>query len=343
MQWRIGLIGLGNVGQGFIRVLENKKNILKDRYDFEFKLIGIADPVKGNAYDIEGLDLGMILNLLDKYGDIKDYDMEKKMDSIKLINDPVIDIIVEVTPTNLDTGEPGYTHIRKSLENGKHVVTSNKGPIALAYHELMELAYKNNVILRFEGTVLSGTPAITLVKEALAGCNVEGIMGIVNGTTNFILSEMEKGLSYKESLKKAQEMGYAETDPTADVEGWDAAVKTVILANSLMNTRITLKDVYREGITDITLNDIRKSLDEKMRIKLLAHIYREKDNVYADVKPTKIPLTHPLANVMQVYNALTFKTDHLGEITIVGPGAGRIQTGQALLSDILYINRLLHR
>lgn len=340
MVWRIGLIGFGNVGQGFIRVLEEKKDILKEKYSFEFKLIGIADPIKGNAYDIKGLGLNDIITLLNRDGDIRKYSGEKSIDGLSLIEDENIDIIVEVTPTNLDTGEPGYTHIKRSLEYGKHVVTSNKGPIALAYHELKKIARERNVILRFEGTVLSGTPAISLVREALAGCDIKEIMGIVNGTTNFILTKMERGISYEEALKIAQEMGYAETDPTADVEGWDAAVKTVILANTLMGGDIILKNVERRGIIGITLEDVNEALKEKKRIKLLASITKKDNELMASVKPTKIPLAHPLANVMDVNNALTFRTDHLGEVTVIGPGAGRIQTGQALLSDMLYINRL---
>ena len=340
LNWRIGLIGLGNVGQGFIRILRDKENILKAKYGFEFKLVGIADPIKGSAYDLEGLDLKILTDLLDRYGNIRRYDAKDIVDSLRLAKVPDIDIIVETTPTNLDTGEPGYTHIKTALEEKKHVVTSNKGPIALAYRKLRDIAYENNVELRFEGTVLSGTPAISLVKDALAGCQIMKITGIVNGTTNFILSEMEKGFSYNDALKKAQDMGYAEADPSGDVDGWDSAVKAVIMANVLMNGDISLRKVYREGIRSITLKDIEGALKNRKRIKLLTRIYRENDHVNAYVKPTRIPLSHPLANIQGVLNALIFKTDHLGEVMITGPGAGRKETGQALLSDILYIHRL---
>ncbi len=340
MVWRIGLIGFGNVGQGFVRVLRNKERYLRDRFGFEFKLIAIADPIKGNAYSDEGLDLNHIIELVDKKGSIWDYPGEKDFDSITLAKEMDIDIIVEATPTNIETGEPGLTHIKTALENGRHVVTSNKGPIALAYRELIDIAKKNNVLLRFEGTVMSGTPAISIAKEALAGCHIQEIQGILNGTTNFILTKMEEGYSYSDALKEAQRLGYAETDPTADVEGWDATVKTVILANTVLDSDLKIKDVERMGITGISDKDVKEALKNGMRIKLVAKIYTDGRVVKACVKPMKLPLTNPLANVMGVLNAITFKTDHLGDVTLVGPGAGRIETGQALLSDILYIHRL---
>ncbi|MEM4731910.1 MAG: homoserine dehydrogenase [Desulfurococcaceae archaeon] len=164
---------------------------------------------------------------------------------------------------------------------------------------------------------------------------------MVNGTTNYILTRMEEGLTYEEALREAQKLGYAEADPTLDVEGWDAAIKAVILANVIMGPSITIKDVEREGITRITTEDIKKAREEGCRIKLVAEVSKNGDNVKASVRPRKIPLTHPLANVMGVTNALTLETDHLGLLTIVGPGAGRIETGQAILSDILAIHRYI--
>ncbi len=338
--WRIGLIGFGNVGQGFVKILANKRDILKNRYGFEFKLVGIADPIKGSVYDPEGLDPKTLIKLIDEKGNIKDYPKGRKdIDSLTICRSDDIDIVVEVTPTNIKTGEPGLTHIREALKHKKHVVTSNKGPIALAYRELKELAVKNDVMLRFEGVVLSGTPSINLVLESMAGVDISKVEGIVNGTTNFILTKMEEGLTYEDALKEAQRLGYAEADPTADVEGWDAAIKTVIIANVLMGGSITINDVEREGITRITREDVRRALNNRKRIKLIARVVREGDSIRASVKPEEVDLNHPLANVMGAINALTFYTDHLGPVTIIGPGAGRIETGQAILSDILAIHR----
>ncbi len=338
--WRIGLIGFGNVGQGFVRILARKAETLRERYGFEFKLIGIADPIKGSVYDPEGLDPKTLIKLIDEKGHIKDYPAGRKdIDSLTICRSEDIDIVVEVTPTNVKTGEPGLTHIREALKHGKHVVTSNKGPIALAYPELKELAASKGVMLRFEGVVLSGTPSINLALEAMAGVDISKVEGIVNGTTNFILTKMEEGMTYEEALKEAQRLGYAEADPTADVEGWDAAVKAVIIANVIMGGNITINDVEREGITKITKEDVKDALSNGQRIKLIARVVREGGSVKASVKPEKVSLTHPLANVMGAINALTFYTDHLGPVTIVGPGAGRVETGQAILTDVLAIHR----
>ncbi|MEM4562018.1 MAG: hypothetical protein QW123_04000 [Desulfurococcaceae archaeon] len=168
--WRIGLLGFGNVGQGFVRILVNKSDVLRRRYKFDFKVVGIADPVKGSVFDPEGLDVKKLIELVDKYGHIRDYPTgEKRIDSLYICRSDAVDIVVEVTPTNIETGEPGLTHIREALKHGKHVVTSNKGPIALAYPELKRLADENGVFLRFKGVVLSGTPVFSLVLESLAG------------------------------------------------------------------------------------------------------------------------------------------------------------------------------
>lgn len=344
MVWKIGLIGFGNVGGGFVRILHAKKAFLEEKHGFRFKVVGISDPLKGCAYDEDGLNIKSIVELLDKYGSIHRYEGGRKdIDSVFLAKESVADIIVEATPTNYETGEPGLTHIREALNAGKHVVTSNKGPISVAYKELVNLAKKKEVFLRFEGTVLSGTPCINLAKEALAGCTIYKIQGIVNGTTNFILTKMEEGYEYEEALREAQRLGYAEADPRGDVEGWDAAVKAVILANALMEGDLTIKGVERVGIVGVKREDVKELLKRGKRIKLIASIERENGKVKASVKPEGVPLSHPLANVMGVLNALTFTTDHLGEVTVIGPGAGRIETGQAILSDVLHIHRFLTR
>lgn len=344
MKWKLAIIGFGNVSQGLIRILTSKKEMLKEKYGFDFQLMAISDPVKGSVYDENSLDLAKIIDLLDKTGNIREYPAGiKDLESIKTIKGTDINLIVETTPTNVKTGEPGLTHMKTALQSKKFVVTTNKGPIALAYPELKKLADENGVYIRFEGTVLSGTPSLNLALEALAGCSISKVQGIVNGTTNFILTKMEEGKNYEGALKEAQELGYAETDPTADVEGWDAAVKTVIMANVVMGGNVTIEDVQRKGITEITAEDVKRAKGNNKRIKLVAEVLKEEDGIKVSVSPKELPLTHPLANVMNAINALTFTTDHLGDITIIGPGAGRVETGQALLTDLLAINRLVSK
>ena len=340
MEWRIGVIGFGNVGQGFVRILASKRSILENKYDFRYRLVAISDPVKGNAYDEDGIDLTKLIKLLDNYGDIKRYPGYKDLDSLMIAKSIDLDIVVEVTPTNMETGEPGLTHIKTALENKRHVVTSNKGPIALAYNKLRRIAEDKGVVLRFEGTVMSGTPSISLAREALAGCEIYRVEGILNGTTNYILTRMEEGIPFNDALREAQEKGYAEADPSADIDAWDPAIKTVIIANTIFESNLSINDVERIGIRNITLKDVKASLGRNRRIKLVAKIEREGESLSASVKPVELPSTHPLFNISGVTNAITFTTDNLNKVTLIGPGAGRIETGQAILSDILYIHRV---
>ena len=342
MKFKLAFIGFGTVGQGLAKILVEKRELLKKKYKFEYDVVAVSDIKKGSVYNENGLNLEKLLELIKQTGKIESYESGiKGLSSLEVIEKSNADIILEVTWTNIETGEPGLTHMKKALGSGKHVVTTNKGPIALAYHELMETARKNNVFLRFEGTVLSGTPALNLSLEDLAGAYVKSIRGIVNGTTNYILTQMEKGATYDESLKTAQKLGYAEADPTMDVEAWDPVAKITILANAVMEGNIKPKDVEREGITHISLEDVKKAKDEGKRIKLIAKAWRENNEVKAKVSPEKVPLTDVLAHIGGPINALTFETDVLGDVTIVGPGAGGIEAGYALLSDMLAINRYL--
>ena len=337
--YRIGIIGLGVVGTGLAEILHSKKDLLREKYGFEYKICGICDLIKGSIYDKNGLDLGKVLQL-NKKGTITGYPCkEKGLKSVDIITKPDIDIIAEITPTNVKTGEPGLTHFRTALENKKHIVSTNKGPIALQYRELQTLAKKNKVYLGFEGTVISGTPAINVGTRDLAGCDIKSVRGILNGTTNYILTNMEQGRSYKDVLKEAQEKGYAETDPTADVEAYDPLAKIVILANAVMDGDVSINDVHREGITKITLKDIENAKKEGKRIKLIGKAWRENGKVKAQVKPEVLPLTDPLANVMGVLNAITFETDVTGDVTVIGPGAGGSTAGYAMVCDMLEIHR----
>ena len=338
--YNIVFIGFGVVGTGLAEIMHNKKDYLKNKYGFEYNVLGVCDLIKGSIYDENGLDLEKVLKLNKEKRKIIEYPAkEKGLKSVEMIKKPEVDIVVEVTPTNVKTGEPGLTHYRTALENKKHIVSTNKGPVALKYRELKEIADKNNVYLGFEGTVLSGTPAINLATRDLAGCEIKSIQGILNGTTNYILTKMEEGREYEDVLKEAQELGYAETDPTADVEAYDPLAKIVILANTVMEGNVDLNKVPREGITKITLEDVKKAKKNGKRIKLIGKAWREEGEVKAQIKPEEIPLTHPLANVMGVLNAITFETDVTGDVTIIGPGAGAYTAGYAMLTDMLEIHR----
>lgn len=334
---KLALLGFGTVGQGICEILLEKKNQLKEKYDFNFEIVAVADFVYGNVYNSAGLDIPF---MLEEAKAKKKFSKDVcEWDNLKLIKDCNADVMCELTFTDLNTGGPAIDHCRVALESGKSVVTSNKGPAALKYPEMKKLADKNCVKFLIEGTVCAGTPVINLTDGPLAGCDISKIRGILNGTTNYMLSEMEKGMDYDAVLKVAQELGYAEADPTGDVEGYDARGKVTILANIVMGAELNISDVSCEGITKITSGDIQKAKDNNARWKLIGSVEKKDGKVIGSVAPEMVDLSHPLAGVMGATNALTFTTDLLGDVTIVGPGAGRIETGFSILTDILSIHR----
>jgi len=339
--YKIAFIGFDTVAKGLAEILIEKKSLLKEIYDFDFKVIAISDPIVGMIYNPLGISLEKALYLC-KEGKKLDEELgEPGWDSLKVVKESEADIILEATPTNLETGEPGITHIKEALKAGKHVATTNKGPIALFYKELVDLSKEKGVELRFEGTVLSGTPTLNLALHDLAGIEIVEIRGIVNGTTNFILTEMEKGKTYEEALREAQRLGYAEAKPDADVEGFDALAKIVILSNVLLGGNLSPGDVERRGITELTLDDIERAKGEGKRWKLIAKAKKEGGRVEASVSPEPVSKEDFLYHIMGVINAVQFKTDILREVTIVGPGAGGREAGYALLTDMLDIHRTL--
>ena len=341
MDFKLAFIGYGTVGQGLTEILLEKKRMLEEKYDFSFSVVAISDLFKGSVYDETGLNMKKVLEIVKSNKKLDEYPSGiKGLDSISTIKDTVADTIIEVTFTDVKTGEPALTHIKAALQVGKNVVSTNKGPVVKQVADLLDLAEKNNASYGFEGVVISGTPVINLVKYTLAGNKINSFKGILNGTTNFILTKMEEGMSYDDALKKAQKLGYAEADPSGDVEGFDALGKVVILTNVVLGKKITWEDVERKGITEITVKDIESAKKQGKRWKLIGSAEVKADgSVKAKVWPEKLPLNDPLSGIGGATNALTFSTDELGPVTIVGPGAGRRETGFALLIDLLEINR----
>lgn len=337
---RLGLIGFGNVGQGLAQILKESAAEYQQRYGLNLKIVAVVDALKGNAYDPAGLDAGLLLQKIASEGNLHGLPTEKpEWDALAMIHESNADVIVEMSYTDLKTGQPATTHLMEALKNKKHVVTTNKGPVALYFSELQELARVNGVQIGVEGTVMSGTPALILGRESLSAAHIRKVMGIFNGTTNYILSQMESGMSYPIALAEAQKLGYAEADPTGDVEGFDAAGKVVILAQLLMNTHIRMDEVNRSGITGVTLEDINAAKVAGKRWKLIGSLEWVEGKLIAGVKVQRLPVSHPLASVGGATNAIHFSTDYLGEVTLIGPGAGRLPTGYAVLEDILAIYR----
>ena len=343
MKFRIALVGFGRVAQSLAKTLVEKQAHLKSQFGFDYKVVAVADTIKGSVMNQSGLRLEKLLSSVQEKGSITDYkEGTKGLSAFETIGRTNANVLVEATWTNLKDGEPGLSHIRKALGKGLHVVTTNKGPIALAYHELAALARRNECHLKFEGTVLSGTPAISLATEALAGSTINSIRGILNGTTNYVLDEMAAGKPYAEALRMTQNKGYAEADPSSDVEAWDSAAKLTILANVLMKGRIKLAEVRRQGITGITLEDINDARAKGKRIKLIAKAERDGRRISAQVIPDRLEESDLLSHVSGVLNAMILSTDMQPEVAIVGPGAGAESAGYALLSDLLALNRTLN-
>ncbi len=337
--YRIAIIGFGVVGQGFAEILLKQRERLAREHGFECSVVAVSDVNKGSVYDPKGLDLARLLALA-KDGRIAAYPgAATGWNALETIKKSNADVVVEASYTNIKTGEPAYSHFKAALESGKHLVTTNKGPTALFFKELSALARAKGVRFRYEGSVMSGTPVLNLNEFCLAGNEIREIRGILNGTTNFILSNMETGKSYAEALKEAQDLGFAEAVPDADVEGYDAMAKVIILAKAVMGADINVADVDRVGITRITIDDVNAAKAEGKRWKLIGRVARDGASVRASVRPEKLPLADPLAGVMGATNAATFRTDLMGNVTIVGAGAGRIETGYSVLVDLLAIHK----
>jgi homoserine dehydrogenase len=331
------LIGFGVVGQGLARILRDQADDLKARYGFVGQIVGVATRTRGTLYHADGLDVDALLAAiaqghLDRYPEQPG--LVRNVPTLDLIRDYGADALVEASYSNLDTGQPALDYCHAALDSGQHVVMANKGPVALAYAELAEHARRVGRQIGFEATVMAGTPALRLGHSALAGCHITAARGILNGTTNYILTQMENGLAYDAALAQAQELGYAEADPTADVEGWDAAGKVLILAAALFGQRLTFDDLTVTGISGLTPADIEAARAAGERWKLIASVTADGGRV----EPVRLPISNPLANIAGATNAITYTTDLLGDVTLVGPGAGQSATAFGLLADLLAIH-----
>jgi len=334
---RIILIGCGVVGQSFARILMRRQAELMKNYGFHPKVVAIADK-GGAAVNPRGLKLEKMLSLKVEKGTVavSREDGHPGMSALDVIESVEAEAMVEATPTNIKDGEPGLSHIKTAFKSGKHVVTTNKGPLALALPALTELADYNKVYLRFSGTVGAGTPVLDLAKKCLLGDRILSIRGILNGTTNYILTEMdEKHITFQQALENAQKLGYAEADPSMDVDGMDAACKLVIMANWIMDKKVTLRDVDIQGIRKVAPQVLEEAAGRGRTIKLIGSI-----NDDLRVAPTEISRHDPLC-VGGVLNAVTFVSQFAGEETVIGRGAGGMETASAILRDLLDIKQNL--
>ena len=307
---KVGIIGLGTVGSGVFKTLRYFKNI---------EVAGIAVKNINKPRNIEGLDVSIITD-----------------DPYKIVNNPEIDIVAEL----IGGVNPAFDLIKTAIKNGKHIVTANKELLAKHGEELFNFAEEHNKVVLYEAAIAGGIPIIMPIKTILAGNNITKIEAILNGTTNYILTKMDvQGASYENVLKEAHELGYAETDPTGDVEGFDAAYKITTLATIAFKKRIKLENVYREGITKIRAQDMEAANDLGYKIKLIASAHIDKEG-RADVRvhPMLVSKSSTLAHIDYVTNAVSLSGHPIGDITLSGPGAGEFPTASSVVGDILAIS-----
>ncbi len=334
------LVGFGTVGRGVAERLRASAGELES-LGIAPRIVGVLDPRLGSVAAPSGLDPASLLQAAEGEGDLTQVPGALACEGgVAGVREIQADVVFELTPTNLRDGQPGLDHVRAALENGRHVSTTNKGPVALAWPELRDLAAANNVQLRCEGTVMSGTPLLNVCEAGLAGAGVRAVRGILNGTCNYILSRMEEGMAYDDALNEAQRLGYAETDPSGDVEGWDAAAKVAILGNLVLGGSLSLADVERGGIDSVDLDAVQNAVEGGKRLRLVGSVERGESAVTnARVTLEELPQDDPLAAVSGAGNLLTFETDALGAVSVAGPGAGRAETGHALVADLIAIHR----
>lgn len=332
------LIGFGVVGQGFAEILLSKATQLAQEQDFSPLIVGVVTATKGTLFRNAGLDIAALLAAA-QAGSFDAYPeqtgLRRDMSASAMIQAGSADALVELSPTNLDTAQPALAICHQALDAGLHLVLANKGPVALDYANLISKARAQGLQMRCEATVMAGTPTMHLAQDALAGCTINSARGILNGTTNYMLTQMENDMSYEAALAQAQALGYAETDPSGDVEGWDAAGKVLILANALFGSSLKMADLDVGGITRISAADIADAKAAGQRYKLIARA----TPTGGEVKAMPLPLSDPLASVSGSTNAITLETDLLGDVTLIGAGAGKLETGCAILSDLLAIAR----
>ena len=341
VNYNIALIGFGGVNRALANIISINPEKFYSEMGFTIRIVAVSDIFLGSVYSPEGIDLALLKDLPVAEGAFASLpNGNAKADNENIIKNSNSDIVIEATVTDSVTGQPATSHCRWALSNGKHVSTTNKGPIAFAEKELMDLALINNVSFEYEGVVMSGTPVLRFADKLMKGSEINKFAGIMNGTANYVLGLVEQGQTFTDAITSAQQQGFAEADPTADVEGKDVMLKVIVLANRLWGANLTQDDVKCEGITGLSEAMVKEAVAEGKHWKLIGKASKQDDgSIIASVSPEKLDLFHPLGGINGVVNAITFTSGMLGDVTISGPGAGRTETAYAILSDIIAIHQ----
>jgi len=336
---RFTLIGLGNIGRNLLDIIVHRQEAIARDYGLRFRLVGAADS-SGAALDPAGLDMAAVRDLKLARRGVSTLPVAGRpgMTALEMVRAMPADLLVDASPTNLRDGQPGLDCVRAALGAGQHVVMADKGPLVLAYGELTARAREMGCRLSFSGTVAGGLPTVNIGVRDLAGSGVLRVEGILNGTTNYILTRMgTERISYEEALQGAQEAGIAEADPTLDVDGWDAANKLVIVANSVLRRPTTLSDVTVEGIRGITLDDLERARVQGKVIKPLAVAEWCGADYTLRVAPTALPADHPMARIGLWDMGVVYHTDYMGVISAVIEEKGPVPTSAAVLRDMINV------
>jgi homoserine dehydrogenase len=344
----LALVGFGNVGRRFLRLLDEAA----DRLDFKWRLVAISTRRHGSVVEPAGIDPSKAIRTVEAGNSLAGRGPTAQersgIDVIRQVTEALADeaadgqlAVVETSVLDIDDGEPATAHVRASLEGLAHVVTTNKSPIAFAYDELERLAESVDRVFLFEGAVMDGVPVFNLVRETMPAVFVDGFRGVVNTTCQYILSQMERGVSLDAAIADMQARGIAEADPSLDIDGWDAAAKTAALVNVIMGGSITPHDVTRSGIREIDETEVREALSHGRRVRLIASATRHGGRLETRVEPELIDVGDPLAALGPTENALYLHTDLLGDVGIVQRTCSLTQTAYALLSDLTHISRRL--
>ena len=340
--FKLALLGFGNVGQALARLLLQKQADLLFEYDIDFSVTGIATGRHGTAINPAGIDLTQALDLIASGGSLEALSTPAKpADAFEFIRQCEADVLFENSPVNYASGQPALDHLRTALECGMHAITANKGPLVHAYRELTELARSHGVRFYFESTVMDGAPVFALYRETLPGARVSSLRGVLNSTTNLMLTRMENGESFEQAVAYAQSIGIAETDPSGDVDGWDAAVKISALTTVLMGVPLKPAQVDRQGIREVTPEMIAMAKAQGGRYKLVCSAVRQGDGVQATVRPEIVMADSPMYRVDGTTSILQIESDVLGLLSLIEENPGPHTTAYGLLADFINAVRIL--
>ncbi|MGA2505009.1 MAG: homoserine dehydrogenase [Anaerolineales bacterium] len=332
---RLALLGFGNVGRAFARLLLRKESELKEKYDLTFRVTGITTGRNGSAIDPDGPDLEQALALVEGGKSLSPLTKKPVIDPLDFVRSVPADVLFENSPVNVATGQPAIEALRAALELGMHAITANKGPVVHAYRELTDLAQSKGRKFYFESTVMDGAPIFSLFRSALPAANLTSFRGILNSTSNLILGRMEAGGTFDDAVQYCQEIGLAETDPSGDVDGWDAAVKVAALVTVLMGVPFKPHQVDRTGIRGITAKMVAEAKSQGKRWKLVCSAEKVGNEVKGCVAPELVSTASTLYNVEGSSSIVEFHTDTLSSLAIVEGNPGPETTAYGLLADFI--------